>query len=112
VANRLEDLRREGLGGKHTCGVAGVDTRLLDVLLDPANEHVPTVRDRVDIDLDCVGKVLVDEDGVLAGHLYGGRHVLRELLLGVDDLHRTPAEDIRGPYEDWVSDLRGDPADL
>ncbi len=38
-----------------------MDARLLDVLHDAGDEHVPAVRDGIDVDFDGVGEIAVDE---------------------------------------------------
>src|SRR3989337_473376 len=89
-----------------------MDARLLDVLLDAADEDVPPVRDDVHIDLRRVVEVLVHKNGMVPRHPCGGGHEVLEILLAVHDLHPSTAEDIRRSHEYGIANLRGKRADL
>ena len=61
-ASDASDLRVGQGHGRHDAGgVTGVDTGLLDVLHDPAEEQLAAVVQGVDIDLDGVVEETVDE---------------------------------------------------
>ena len=88
-----------------------MDAGLLDVLQEPADDHVLAVRDAVDVDLDGVFQELVDQDRLCLGighRLEGDGHVARELLGRVHDFHGAPAEDVARPHDDREADLLGD----
>ena len=94
-----------------------MDARLLDVLHDAAEVELGAVVERVDVDLERVIEEAVDEDRRDPATLLGGGtertlDVARELLLGVDDLHATTTEDVRGTHEHRVADVGGDLARL
>ncbi|KAF5052967.1 hypothetical protein DSECCO2_403220 [anaerobic digester metagenome] len=82
-----------------------MDTSLLDVFHDPADQHVDAVRDGVHVQLDRVLEERVDQ------HRMGARdpdrlfHVGLELDVVVDDLHRAAAEDVTRTDQDRVPDL-------
>ena len=92
----------ERLRGEHAGGVAGVDARFLHVLHDRCDEHLLAVAESVDVDLDRVLDEPVDQHR--PAH---GRHRGPQLRLVVADTHGTAAEDVRGPHEHRVADLRG-----
>jgi hypothetical protein len=78
---------------------------LLDVLHDPADQVGVAIADGVDIDLDRVFEELVDQHRLAVADLHGLVHVVRQLRLVVDDLHRAPTEHVRRPHEHRVADL-------
>ena len=105
VADPVDHRDREGLGRDHAGRIARVDTGLLDVLHDPADQHVRAVTDRVHVELDRVLQERVDQHGVLLRDPDRLLHVGLELGVVVDDLHCPPAEDVAGPDQHRVPDL-------
>ena len=105
----LQELRRKGDRRQHAGAVSGMDPRLLDMLHDPGDDGRLSVADRVHVHLDRVLKELIDQDGVAGGDLQRPDHELPETLRIVNDLHRTPAEDIGRPNQDGVADPLGHP---
>ena len=93
-------------------GIAGVDTGLLDVFHDPAQEQVGPVVQGVDVDLDGVVQEAVDEDGVFRVDLGGPVQEPGEHLVVIHDLHPTATQHVTGSHEHRVSDLVGDRAGL
>ena len=88
-----------------------MDSGLFDVLEQPADDDVVPIGDTIDIHLDGVLEELVDEDRLSLGvghSLERDSHVARELFLGVDDLHCTPAEHVARSNHDGESDLLSD----
>jgi hypothetical protein len=85
-----------------------VDTGLLDVLHHRADEHVDAVAHRVDVNLDRPLQEAIDQDGVFAGGFGRGPNERRELVVVVDDLHSSTAEDVGGSHHDRVADPAGD----
>ena len=102
-----ERMRRQRAGR-----VAGMDAGFLDVLHDPADEHVLAVGERVDVDLDGVGEVRVDQHRRLARHHHRLGDVAVELRRVVDDLHGAAAEHVRRADDHREADLLGDLARL
>ena len=111
-ADLTEDGFGEGLGRQYTRGVAGMDARFLDVLLDPADEDVLAIRDDVHVNLRRVGKIAVHEDRVRLRDADRPLHESGEILFAVDDLHPAATEDVRRPDENGVADPGGHLSDL
>jgi hypothetical protein len=105
-----DDVGRQGMGRQGAGRVARMDPGLLDVLHDAGDDHVGTVAQRIDVDLDCVGEVAVDQHRVLARHHDGLCHVAVELGVVVDDLHGAAAEHVGRADDDGKADALGDAA--
>src|ERR671921_405450 len=80
-------------------------TGLLDVLHDAADVDLLSVRERVHVDLGVVLHKLVDEGRVSWPCAGAGTEVEVEVIVVVDDLHPSPAEDVRRPYDDRIFQL-------
>src|SRR5579862_1666616 len=89
---------RQTRRGQDARRVAGVDSRLLDVLHDRGDVGVEAVAQRVDVDLDRILEKAVDE------HAAEHRH-LAHLVVAEADAHRPAAEDVRRTDEHRVADL-------
>ena len=107
-ADLLDLLVPECHRRQRACGVAGVDTGLFDVLHDPAEVQILPVEQGIDVDLDGFVEELVDEHGVLGAGLGGPLDVVGQYGFVVHDLHAPATEDVRGPDQDRIPDLRGD----
>ena len=83
-----------------------MDPGLLDVLHDPGDEDVASVRQGIDVDLDRVLEKPVDEDRGVAGRLRGLVDVAFEGVLAVGDLHRPPPQHVARAHHHRVSDAR------
>ncbi len=105
MAHHLVDhLRRDALRRVDRHAIAGVDAGTLDVLHDPRDEHVHAVGDEVDLHL-LAEEILVHQDRRLGRDVDGVGHVGEKLLLAIDDLHGTPAEDVGGAHQHRETDL-------
>ena len=99
----LEPVReRERLGREHARRVAGVDTRLLDVLHHRRDVHLLAVTERVDVDLGGVLDEAIDQHR--AAHR---RHRGAQARDVVTHPHRASSEHVRRPHEHGVADLLG-----
>ena len=108
----LKHFRREADRRKGTGAVAGVDSRLLDMLHDSGDDGGRAVADCVHIHLDRVLKELVDQDRMAGGDLQRPGHERLQTRGVVNDLHRTAAKDIGGADQDRVADPFGSPDSL
>ena len=81
-----------------------MDPRLLDVLHHSRDPHLLAVAERVDIDLRRVLQEAVEEDLAPIAAAGDPREVVGEVLLGVDDLHRAPAEHVARAHEQREAD--------
>ena len=106
LAEHLELLVRQGLGGGHHDGVAGMDTHRVQVLHGADGNHVAhAVPHGLELDL------LPAEDGLLHQNLRDGRGVqagARDDLQLVGILGRAAARAAQGkggPHDDGVADL-------
>ncbi len=77
----------------------------LDVLHDPGNHHVFAIRDGVDVDLCRALQEVIDQHRTLLRVLDCFLHVLDHRLVVVRDLHRAPAQHIRGPQQHRIANL-------
>ena len=80
-----------------------MDAGLLDVLHDAADEHLRSITDRVDVDLDRVLDEAIDQHRVGRVKPGGLLHVGDEHRLLVDDLHAAPAQHVRRAYDDRIA---------
>ena len=101
---RLQLQRGHCIRGKDAATVAGVDTRLLDMLHHAADEDILAVTNRVHIEFECILKKPVDQDRVIGGDKHCLRHVLPESVIPIADLHRPPAQHIGGTNENGITD--------
>ena len=106
VDNRVDDLRGERLRRVDGDGVTRVDTGALDMLHDARDDDIDAIGDAIDLDFRAL-HVAVDENRVVRRDLDGAAHVVAQLRLVVDDLHRAAAEDVRRADHDRVADLGG-----
>ena len=82
-----------------------MDTRLLDVLHDAADEHRLPVARTIDIDLDRVVEESVEQHRGRGRHVHRVAHVSREVALVMDDLHCPAAKDVGGTHDERVADF-------
>ena len=83
-----------------------MDAGLLDVLHHGADAHRLAVAQGVHVDLDRVLQEPVQEDVALGPPALGGAlQVAVQRLAGVTDLHRAPAEHVRGTHQERVAHL-------
>src|SRR5215204_4741213 len=80
-------------------------TGLFDVLHDAADVDLLPVRDRVHVDLCVILHKLVDEGRVSRALARACPEVEVEIIIVVDDLHPAPAEDVRRPHDDRISEF-------
>ena len=81
-----------------------MDSGILDVLHDPADDHSLAVRDRVDIALKRILEEAIDQDRSFLGDSRRGREVFLERVCVVDDLHRAATEHVRRAHEHRIAD--------
>ena len=62
-ADRSENIVRQVDRGQHAAGIAGVNSRLFDMLHNPGNDNIGPVAERVDIALGRILEEVVDQDG-------------------------------------------------
>src|SRR5215204_183696 len=80
-------------------------TGLFDVLHDAADVELLPVRYRVHGDLCVILHKLVDEGRVSRARARACPEVEVEVIIVVDDLHPAPAEDVRRPHDDRISEF-------
>ena len=93
VDDRVNHARRQRLRWIDRNAVARVNTGALDVLHDARDDNIHTIGDGIDLDLRSL-HIAIDEDRMIRRHLDRAAHVVAQLLLVVDNLHRTPPEDV------------------
>ena len=81
---------------------------LLDMLHNPADEHILAVGDGVDIDLDGVAQIRVEQHRALARNHHGLGDVAGKLGVVVHDLHGAPAEHVGWTDHQREAERRGD----
>ena len=74
------------------------------MLHDAGNNHLPTITNRIGINLNGIGQVFIDQHRMLVRGLHCRFHVCEKACLIVYDLHGTPAQHIRGPDHYRVAD--------
>src|SRR5690554_206294 len=77
------------------------------MLHDAANHHLLTVRDGIDVDLDCRVEEVVEQDRRIVGDLDRMGHVVLQLGGVVDNLHGAAAKDVARAYHQRVTDCLG-----
>ena len=85
-----------------------MDARLLDVVHDRPDEHIPSIGDGVHVHLDGPLQEPVDQDGVVRGGVGGGADEVVQLVLPVHDLHGPSPQHVGGTDHDGIPDRRGD----
>ena len=105
---RIVDDGIDDTGGKRlrridSDAVARVNPRALDVFHDAGNNDVDAVGNRIDFHLRPL-HVAIHEDGVIRRDLYRALHVVAQLVLIVDNLHRAAAEHIGGAHHHRIAD--------
>lgn len=85
-----------------------MNTSLLDVLHDGADDGGVSVGDAVDIDFGGVLEEAVDEDGTIGSDVDCVTDIVAEFVVLVDDHHTTSAEDEGWADQDGVTDAVGD----
>ena len=98
----------ERIGRERAGAVARMDAGLFDVLHDAGDEDILAVADRIDIDLDGIGKIAVDEHRARAGYDDRLGDVAIELFVVADDFHGAAAQHIRRADDDRIADPGGD----
>ena len=93
VDDRIDDLRRKRARRIDGDTVAGVNAGAFDVLHDTGDYDVRPVGNRVHLDFGAF-HVAVDQHRVIGRDFDRPAHVVAQLVLAVDDLHRTAAQDI------------------
>ena len=84
-----------------------MDAGLLDVLHDPADDHVLAVGDHVDVHLGGVLEEAVDQHRPLVGGLHRLGQVAAQVGVVVDHLHGPAAQHVGGAHHDRVADALG-----
>ncbi len=107
VTNLVLNMLRQRVGRKRAGRVTGVDTGLLDVLHDAADDDVSTVADRVDIHFDGAVEEVIQQYRAVVGHLDRFTHIALEFLFLVDDLHRPAAQHVGRAHHQRVADRLG-----
>ena len=98
---------RQRVGRQRACRISGMDTGLLDMLHDAADEHPLAVSDAIDIDLDGIVQEAVKQDRRIVRYLDRLTHVALEIALFVDNLHGAPAQHIARAHHQGVADFPG-----
>jgi hypothetical protein len=84
-----------------------MDSRLLDVLHDPADQAVIAVRHPVHIELERVLEEPVEQNRLAVRRLRRLEEEAPHAVLVEHDLHRATAEHVRWPHQDRVADASG-----
>src|SRR4030042_2180396 len=105
VYNRAVIILTQHVGGKHTAGISGMDTRLLDMLHKSADKGLLPVADGIHIELESVLKKPVHKNGVVRRNHCRFPYESLPGFLVIDDFHGAPAQHIGGTHEYGVSDL-------
>ena len=84
----------ERLWRQHESGVAGMHTRVLDMLADGPEDQLPLVGNRVDLDLARMSLELGNDHRVLGVHSSGPPQDTLELVRFVGNAHRRAAEHV------------------
>ncbi len=84
-----------------------MDTGLLDVLHDAADDDFLAVADRIDVDLDREVEESIEQDRAVVRDADGAIDVVPQLVFAVHDLHRAAAEHVGRPHDQRVADLLG-----
>ncbi len=82
-------------------------TRFLDVFHNPADDHVGTVSQRVHIDFRSFFQKLIDQHGTRRPHHGRLRHIFLHGVHVIRDDHRTSAQHVTWPYENWQPNFSG-----
>ncbi len=103
----VNQIGAEGIRRQCAGRIPGMDSGLLDVLHDAADDDVSAVGQGVDVDLDGVLEELVHQNRVLRRSVDGKLHVVSQLFRVVDDLHGAPTKDIGRTDNNRVADIDG-----
>ena len=76
-----------------------MNSSLLDVLHNSADDHVFAIRQSVDVDFDGVFEEVIDEYRPVVRVFDGFLHVAHDGLLVISDDHGAPAKHVGGPHQ-------------
>ncbi len=112
--HRLRSQLLLQFGGKRerrqrTGRIARVHARLLDVLHDAADQHMPAVADGVHVHFDGIVEEAVEQHRRVVGDLHRLAHVALEVALLVHDFHGAAAEHVARPHHQRIADFCGKP---
>jgi len=107
VTDFLDHFFGQRVGRDDAGAVARVDSRLFNMFHDRPDDRVLTVSHAVDIDLRGVFQEAIEEDGATRGHLGALLQISADLLLGINDPHRPPAQNKGRTQEKGETDLLG-----
>ena len=82
-----------------------MDARFLDVLHDCADHGRLSVGDAIDIDLNGVLEKAINEHRAIRRYFNRARHVTSQVRLGIDELHRAPAQNEARPNEHRIANF-------
>ena len=85
-----------------------MNPRVLDVLHDAADDAALPVGNGVHVRFEGILQEAIDQHRVLGRHPGGALEELPQGIRVVHDLHRPPAQHVRGPDEHGVPDAVGD----
>ena len=77
------------------------------MLHDSADNHLFAVTHCIHVHLNGVGQEEVEEHRRVLRDLYGGLHVMTQLVFFVDNLHGPSAEHVRRTHNQWVANFFG-----
>src|SRR5690554_4682264 len=87
--------------------VTGVNTSLLDVLHDAADNHVGAVTNGIDIHLDGGIQEVVQQYRAVVGYQNGTAHVTHQLGFVIDDFHGTATQHVGRTNHQRIADFTG-----
>ncbi len=104
LAHPFQQMWRNVDCGQHARRIAGMYASLFDVLHDPANHNVFTVRQRVDVDFNRVFQKVIDQHRAVVRILHRFFHVANDRFFVVGNHHGASAKHIRRPHQHGISD--------
>ena len=92
---------------QHTGAIPGVYPCLLDVLHDATDDHPLAIGHGVHVHLVGILKEPIEEDGMLWRRSNCLAHVVRQLVIVVDDGHGAASQHVRGSHQHRIADSAG-----
>ncbi len=107
LADLVLNLLGQGIGRQGATRVTGVDTGLLDVLHDAADDYIGAVADGIHVQLGRIVQEAVQQHRRFVGDAHRLGEVATQILLVIDDFHGAATQHVGGANHQRVGNALG-----
>src|SRR5437868_1440365 len=107
LAHLLDVVFVDQVRRKHAGRIAGVDSRVLDVLHHPADDDALSIRDRIYVRLEGILQKAIDQYGFVLRDAGGTLEIVGQRVFVVNDFHGASAKHVRRPYQHRIPNALG-----